>query len=261
VIDKNNIEYYSNTIDGDYADFNDCIIDEMQKAELSNHFWFKARIALIMDVFNEFVKSNASILDIGSGTGLIAKSMQSSGYDVSVADIHEKALQKACDLGVKQCYLMDIYEPPFENKFDVITLFDVIEHLDNDDKALHNVFRMIKPGGKLILTVPAHQWLWNNHDTVAGHKRRYSKKTLINTMESAGFNILKCTFMFRLLLPLFIIRKYYGHVHQKNKEMFAISSIVNNALASICKFERRFGNWIPDIAGGSLMVVAIKPIR
>jgi len=101
MIDKNNIEYYSNAIDGDYADFNDCIIDEMQKAELSNHFWFKARIALIMDVFNEFVKSNASILDVGSGTGLIAKSMQSSGYDVSVADIHEKALQKAYDLGIK----------------------------------------------------------------------------------------------------------------------------------------------------------------
>jgi len=254
------IEYYINPVASDYIDFNDCIIDEMQKAELSNHFWFKDRMDTIMNTFDRYVKLDANVLDIGAGSGFIAKNLQLSGYNISVADIHEKALQKAVDLGIKKCYLMDVYEPPFKNHFDVITLFDVIEHLDYDHKALDGVFQMLKPGGKIVLTVPAHQWLWNRHDIVAGHKRRYSRKTLIKAMKNSGFDIIRSTYLFRLLIPLFIIRKHLEFLGHKENNMFYISPIVNKILMSICMFERTFNNWIPDVFGGSLMVIAKKPI-
>ena len=88
-------------------------------------------------------------------------------------------------------------------------MFDVLEHIDNDSEAIRNVHKMLKPGGKAIITVPAHMWLWNKQDRIASHRKRYELDQLRRLFESSGFKVLKATAFFISLLPLLYLRTIF----------------------------------------------------
>lgn len=247
----------------DPSDFEVYLIDEMAKAEASEHFWFISRLALIEDVLHRYVKFGSSLLDIGAGTGYVASYIQSLGYKTSVGDISQKGLEFAVKAGIDSCYLMDIYKPPFKNKFDAISLFDVIEHLDKDQLALDNVGVMLNRGGKVLITVPAHEWLWNKHDELAGHKRRYTMKSLREKVELSGLKVVYNSYIFRSLVPFLWIRsllgnKLYSSSKASSNGLFVINPAINKILTWLCVIERRLGKLLPNIAGGSILLVAEK---
>ena len=199
-------------LENDCPDFQVNHINEMAIAESMGNFWFLARFEFIKDAFIKYVSKSNRVLDIGSGSGGIASSLISMGFSVAVGDVHPKSLELARKAGVQECSLINLYDPLFTDEFDVICLFDVIEHLEDDEKALYNVSCMLKTGGKVVITVPAHQWLWNGHDKISGHKRRYTNYILQQKVNKAGFRVIKSYYIFRLILPLLLFRRLTGNI-------------------------------------------------
>ncbi|GAB6041583.1 class I SAM-dependent methyltransferase [Endothiovibrio diazotrophicus] len=261
---RGEVEVFAAEAEEGHGDFEAYLIDEMARAEAAGHFWFTARLAWIEALFRRWVPAGASTLDIGAGTGRVAARLCELGYRVAVGDIHRSGLERARQAGVETRYLMNIYEPPFDDAFDVVSLFDVVEHLEEDRRAVENVYRMVAPGGLTVLTAPAHAWLWNRHDELSGHKRRYTRATLSALVEGAGFEVLHSAYFFKFLLPLLVLRRLLGEHHEAADEVprdgiFSIHPLLNRALGVLCSMERGVAPLLPEWGGGSVVVVGRKP--
>jgi 2-polyprenyl-3-methyl-5-hydroxy-6-metoxy-1,4-benzoquinol methylase len=252
----------------DSEDFNIDGIESLVRAEANQHFWNKSRAELINKYFCRFVDLNDKILEIGCGTGYIADKISESGYkNIALSDIHFQSFKYAKQLyGFKDLYQFSIFDPPFAEEFDVISLFDVIEHLDNDIEALKSVALMLKSGGKIILTIPAHQILWHRGDRVAGHKRRYNLSNINEAIKKAGFKRITSKYFFvTIFLPLLIrsftqrdngskISSYEKEFESKVK----INKISNYIFYKICQLENKIHRFMPNFFGGSIILVAQK---
>jgi len=250
--------WYENNLD-----FQPELINELFIAETSGHFWFLSRLEFIKALFLKYVSKESRVLDIGSGSGWIASRLSFLGFSIAVGDVHLKSLELARRAGIDECYIVNVYQPPFVDEFDVICLFDVIEHLDDDEKALFNVGRMLKAGGKVFITVPAHAWLWNSHDDLSGHKRRYTSRSLLQTVSNAGFRVIKSSYIFRLIVPLLLLRRLIGKMpesekQKSKKDLFSINPVLNRILFGLCEIDRKMGEYLPDLFGGSILLVAEK---
>lgn len=227
------------------------------------HFWFKTRRQLICSTVARFLPRKSRFLEVGAGTGYVAKGLQSAGYDVAVGEYYMSGLRFARAKGINECHQLDIFNPPFSNAFDAIGLFDVIEHFEEDDLALANCRKMLKDGGYLFATVPAHAWLWNREDQIAGHKRRYNKKQLQAVALSAGLELIDVRYFFVSILPLLILRSlispdHRGHVTPAERMREIKITPINSILEWLTNWENRFQKMIPNLTGGSLMLVARK---
>jgi SAM-dependent methyltransferase len=105
-------------------------------------------------------------------------------------------------------YQFDLRSSPFREHFDVVALFDVLEHIEEDGLALRNINSMLRPGGRVILTVPAHRWLWSRIDELASHRRRYNRKGLSSLLSSTGFKVLESRYFFTAMVPGLLLRSF-----------------------------------------------------
>jgi len=169
-------------------------------------FWFRARKQVIKDLFARFVRRDEKIIEVGAGTGNVARMLIAEGYQVAVGEVHRNGLEYAAQYGIRERYQFNVLNAPFREHFDVVGLFDVIEHIENDIAAVRNVHQMLRAGGRVIVTVPAHQALWNQSDIVAHHQRRYSPARLQGLFRNNGFRILQLRGFFVSLLPLLYLR-------------------------------------------------------
>ena len=254
---------FASNIAENHEDYNAAGLDILYAAE-EKHFWFLTRKQRIINVFQQYVQTHESVLEIGAGTGNVARALQKAGYDVSVGEMHLNGLYYAKSYGIKNCYQFDLFEPPFSEHFDVIGLFDVLEHLQEDVLAMQRVQSMLKPKGRVVLTVPAHQWLWNRDDAIAAHKRRYTLRSLKVVMEKAGFEILHGHYFFVSILPLLLLRRILNadnrsQVEEKeHHQEININPLINRILLKMSLLENRFASWMPNLAGGSIILIAKK---
>ena len=243
-------------------------LDALYQIE-QDHFWFKARNHAIADVFERYIPQDAEIIEIGAGTGAVSRHLIENNYEVAVADIHLRGLKYAQTYGITKCHKLDIYQMPFEDEFDAVCLFDVIEHLDNEAFALKNIHDSVKEQGRIVVTVPAHQWLWSRDDAIAGHKRRYTRKSLMESIESAGFETIECKYIFSLVTPLLALRRLVRPdsgadvdpkeiVRLSDQAGIKINPVVNFLLSKLCAVERLMQRALPLPFGGSLLLVAKK---
>ena len=175
-------------------------LEILARAE-ENHFWFKIRRDRICRAFQKFVPKGARILEVGGGTGYIAGRLKELGFDVEMSDLHADGFPYARKRGIEKLHQFDLFKPPFQEEFDVISLFDVLEHLSDPLQALECIKSMLKPKGMVILTVPAHQWLWSREDVIADHYSRYCKSDLTTLFSKIGFESVQMNYFFRALLP------------------------------------------------------------
>jgi SAM-dependent methyltransferase len=180
-----------------------------------------------------------------------------------MADIHFNGLKFAQEKGIKKLYQFDLYNPPFDQEFDVICLFDVLEHQKDDKHVMECLKKMLKPGGKILLTVPAHQWLWNRDDRINGHYRRYTKKALIDLCKSCGLESKHIEYFFIFIVPLLLARSYLNRdrgdeVSSDEKIKFHLSLGVNQICYALTKLEFLLAPWLPQAVGGSLFLMAEK---
>ena len=190
----------------DHPDYPADGLDALCRYEL-DHPWFTHRLKIIRNAFATHVGREEQILEVGAGTGHTARALKDDGYvHVALGDMHVRGLVYAKRLGIETVYQFDLQRPPFRDHFDAVALFDVLEHIPGDVAAVRQVHRMLRPGGRVLLTVPAHSWLWSRVDDLSGHHRRYNRRRLGSLLASAGFDVLECRYFFTALVPGLLLR-------------------------------------------------------
>lgn len=184
-----------------------------------NHWWYRGRRSVIAEFAEKAVnKSTASILDVGCGSGRNMQLLSQYG-SVSGVDPSPAAVKAAQARGLSQTQVATATQLPHSEKtFDLITAFDVIEHIDNDVEALQEFRRVGTSTGRLLVTVPAYQWLWSSHDEVNFHIRRYNKKQLQKALALAGWNIDTVTYFNTFLFPFAILQRLLDRARQSEPQ-------------------------------------------
>lgn len=231
----------------------------------AGHFWFRARNRLIQWALARYFPRTRSFCEIGCGTGYVLSGVGEAlpGAALSGSEVFAEGLPFAARrVPGARLMQMDARAIPFENEFDALGAFDVIEHIEDDRAALRSMHRAIAPGGGLLLTVPQHPWLWSWMDDAAHHVRRYTAAELRGKVQEAGFRIERMSSFVSLLLPAMMLSRLgrrKAAVEADPYAEFRMSSVVNRMLEWVLAIERgliRAGVSFP--AGGSLLLVARK---
>ncbi len=260
---ENGLTIFSSDVKEDYDHFNANILERIHEDENKN-FWHLNRKKYILDLFRKYIDKNNHILEIGAGTGNVTKMLVDHGYKAAAGELHIKGLKFAQKYGITELYRFDLFNNPFKDHFNAIGMFDVLEHLDDEKQALQGIYNMLKPDGKLIITVPAHQWLWNRKDAVNDHKRRYELETLKLLLTNNGFEIKYASHFFLFILPFLYLRKIINKddgskvKHEEYLKDKKVDSIMNKILNGISYLEFLLFKNTNITFGGSIRIVAIK---
>jgi SAM-dependent methyltransferase len=173
-------------------------------------FWFRSRNELIGWALRTYFPHARSFFELGCGTGVVLAELSARWPDVSFAggEPFAAGLEIArARVSEVPLYQLDGRRLPFDEEFDVVGAFDVLEHVDEDDTVLAQMFQATKPGGGILVTVPQHPWLWSAVDEFSRHRRRYSSRGLVDKVELAGFQLLGKTSFVSLLLPVLALSR------------------------------------------------------
>jgi SAM-dependent methyltransferase len=223
-----------------------------------DHFWIRRRFEVLQRLAGGLVASAREIAEIGCGHGLLQLQIEETyDRDVSGFDLNAVALkQNVSRLSAINCY--DIYQKDLtlRGKFDLIFLFDVLEHITDEDGFLGAVLFHLAPGGKIAVNVPAGMWAYSEYDIAVGHVRRYSIGSLRETAKRNDLEIAECTYWGMPLLPALALRKVWLLGKRDKSQIVSAgmdsrSELINQLLGLLSQCEP-----IPQIVlGTSLMAV------
>ena len=239
------------------------VFDRMAELD-QHHWWFIARRRILSSLINRVVQppQGARVLEVGCGTGhnlpMLGEfgTLEACELDPSARALSSKRLGRE----VKEARLPDL--SMFDrNAFDLIALLDVLEHVPDDLASLRAIHRRLKPGGALLLTVPANPWMWSAHDVAHHHFRRYSKKQLRRVLRDAGFETQTLTYFNTLLYPLVAGVRLINKLTRRDAADDSLPSApVNSALRGIFGLERGLVGRVPLPFGVSLVAVVRRPL-
>jgi SAM-dependent methyltransferase len=228
------------------------------------HWWYRGRRRVLDRVIDGLALGSGGapirILDAGCGSGRNMIEMARRGT-VTGIELSATSVAKARERGAGEVIEGSVLEMPFaDGSFDLAVSLDVIEHLEDDLGALRELRRTVAPGGALLLTVPAYQWLWSGHDEINHHHRRYTRRSLQAVAEQAGWRQERTSYFNSLLLPVAIMLRVLDRFNRKTTEssldLWVPPEPVNRALELPLTLESRMiarGGRIP--AGLSLLSV------
>ena len=211
-----------------------------------SHWWHIGRrrilAGFVEEICREVTDRRPKILDVGCGTGanllMLSKFGEAEGVDIS-----EDALAFCRERGLDKVKLGAGEELPYDDRtFDLVTALDVVEHMDDDLAGLKEMRRVLRPGGRVLLFVPAFMFLWGLQDDVSHHRRRYRLPELARVLEEAGFEIERTTYAnITFFLPILLMRKLMRLTGMKAESENNINVSVLNGLLG-----RLFGaeSWI-----------------
>jgi SAM-dependent methyltransferase len=238
------------------------VFDRMAELD-QDHWWFIARRRILERLIQRAVRppNKARILEIGCGTGHNLAMLKSFGrVEASELDRCARAVaNKHLPRRVKEAKLPDL--SMFErNGFDLIALLDVLEHVPDDLASLRAIHRRLKPGGALLLTVPANPWMWSAHDKAHHHFRRYTKKQLQELFLRSGLEIQLLSYFNTLLYPLVASARLLGKLTGKTSADDSLPSAPVNALLNkVFGLEAGLIGRVPMPFGVSLVAVVRRP--
>jgi len=220
----------------------DFLYDSFYKLE-KDHWWFRARLEIVDSLLPPF-NNETKIIDFGCGTGVMLEHLAQQ-CDITGMDFSPLALEYCRKRFAGKLLAMDLSNTmELEEKYDIGLSLDVIEHLEDDVAALINMKRALNENGRLIVTVPAFNFLWSAHDINNEHIRRYTIKTLRAAAKAAGFDIEYISYYSFWLMPLVSIMRLAGKFLGVNKnsgmETKMHGRFVNNLLYRIFRSEHRF---------------------
>jgi SAM-dependent methyltransferase len=237
--------------------------DEMAAVQ-DTHWWYSARREILRAQLRQLhLDPQAAILEVGSGTGanlnLLVEFGSVTGIEMCREAIHfaqrcESVRSGRARLVQGRCPqdLLALGE-----RYDAVCLFDVLEHLDDDIAGLRAICEVLRPGGKIVLTVPAYPWLWSAHDVQLHHRRRYTLRSLAGVFEQAGLKTQALSHFNTLLFPLALAERAFERATGSNQLATSIPpAAVNGALRTIFASERKLLGKVPLPFGLSLFAVA-----
>ncbi|MEK9210652.1 class I SAM-dependent methyltransferase [Sphingomonas sp. 2378] len=238
----------------------DRIVYDRMAAHDSTHWWYRARRDILADYLDRYGKlpQDARILEIGCGTGHNLPMLAHFGtVDAIEIDPAARAIAST-RLGhaVGDAPLPEL--PGIERgAYDLIAVLDVVEHIEDDVAALAAMKACLKPGGKILIAVPAHQWMWSAHDVVNHHHRRYSKATLVAAIEKAGLRPRKLSYFNSLLFPLAAAARIAGRLTGRDdSDDSPPPAPLNKAFEAIFRLERHLVGRAPMTPGVSIVTLA-----
>jgi SAM-dependent methyltransferase len=244
---------------------NEELYPELYEME-QRHWWFTAKHTIVASLLRRFLGRSSEdarqrVADLGCGCGMILQKL-SSTYDVIGADGSDQAVAFCAQRGVKAVIGRFPDDIPLErNTYDAVLLLDVLEHLDDDLASAKTAASLLKPGGILVCTVPAYQWLWTKRDEHHQHKRRYSKRQFRRLFEMPGLKLELLSYMNTALLPLAVVERLMRKIFPigaGQTDLRVPVAPINAAMRTTFASERLLLGrvWMP--AGLSLVAVARK---
>jgi SAM-dependent methyltransferase len=236
------------------------------------HFWHLARREIVREALARHVPDlqARALFDIGCGSGGLLCFLERHLPLAGGCDGHRLALEIARRrTGAPLVLVNDDRPPPLAAGQSLLAMFDVLEHIDDDRATLSFLFGALAPGGVLVLTVPAHGFLFGEMDRLARHRRRYSHRELREKLTSAGFEVRLLTHFMAPLVPLLLLfRQASGLLdalgfrsRKRSTQELSLLPVFNEAMRGVLLLERlwlrRFG--LPF--GSSLIAVAARPAR
>ena len=198
----------------------------------SIHFWYRARKLQLSVWFSQF-GTGQNVLDLGSATGGNTLHISSMGHHVTSVEYSEigVAIQLSKGIPVIQA---DARNLPFPDSFfDLVVCLDVLEHIQEDHLVTSEIFRILKPGGNFLISVPEDPNLWSAHDVYVNHIRRYSKDSLLRLVATNGLSTHEVWSTLVYLRPLVILVRKFS----KSSSLQKMNSLINWILFQICKVE------------------------
>ena len=179
------------------------------------------------------------LLDVGCGTGALLEEF-TTRFDAHGIEPSQAAVDFCRKRGLMTVKVGVLEQHPVTEQVDIMTLLDVVEHIEDDEQLLLDAYQRITAGGFILITVPAYQWMWSNHDVVAHHKRRYSRDGLKVLVKDAGFEIVHLTHFNTLLFPVAAVKRLLTRfLHLREREEFTVPpKPLNTLLHRIFSLER-----------------------
>ena len=215
---------------------------KMKEVE-KTHWWFCGRRKIVRDLILKYSYKSEKILEVGSGTGgnlqMLAKfgnvksfEMNNKALELSKQNLNKKIIVKYGSCPDEIPYLNE--------KFDIICLLDVLEHIEDHKTTLNILKKMMSRDGIMILTVPAYKWLWSKHDELNHHFRRYTKKEL-NKLFDDKYLILKSSYFNFFLFPIALLSRLIDKIRKRSSQNFLNlpNLFINKILFKIFKYESK----------------------
>ena len=235
------------------------VYDRMAEHD-STHWWYRARREILADYLTReaALPKDARILEIGCGTGhnlpMLARfgSVEAIEIDADARAVASKRLGR--DVGDAPLPALPGVE---RGAYDLVAVLDVVEHIEDDVAALAAMKSLLKPGGKILIAVPAHQWMWSAHDVVNHHHRRYSKASLVKAIRAAGLRERKLGYFNSLLFPLAAAARVAGKLTgREDSDDSPPAKPLNALFERIFGLERHLVGRVPMPIGVSILTLA-----
>jgi SAM-dependent methyltransferase len=237
------------------------VYDRMAELD-GRHWWYRARRDILADLIARKIRlpEDARILEVGCGTGHNLEMLQRFGradgieIDPAAREFAEQRLGRP----IGSAPLPEVAGVE-EGAYDLVALLDVLEHVEEDQAALESLAKKLKPGGRILITVPAHPWMWSAHDEVNHHKRRYTRKTLRAAIEQAGLRVELLSWFNSLLFPLAAASRVAGRLTgSKDSGDKLPPKPVNSLFETVFRWERYALGRLPLPPGVSLVAIVSR---
>lgn len=225
------------------------------------YWWYRARADLLHVALGRYAGQVERCLDVGSADGPSVDWLRRSGPRVAL-DMDPRGLQPGDVCG-------SALQLPFADEcFDVVAAFDVIEHCEPEQLALAEISRVLRPGGRLLMSVPAYEWAWTHHDDLNHHHRRYTRRRAVQAVVNQGFEVERASYMFASTFPMFAVSRLVERWRQRNvpppdlgpegvPPLPEVGAVAERVLLGASRAESRaLRRW--DLPFGSSVVVAAR---